>query len=125
MKEKNVNASIRMPESYLKRIDEIAEKNERDRSEILRIAVKKYLDVVDKVYAGESLLFLPKLDELKDYQNSITELEILLNSNVSESTQFIIQNVIDTLEFKMLDELKKKHPNYKGFFNLSNIEKNI
>lgn len=125
MKEKNVNASIRMPESYLKRIDEIAEKNERDRSEILRIAVKKYLDVVDKVYAGESLLFLPKLDELKDYQNSITELEILLNSNVSESTQSIIQNIIDTLEFKMLDELRKKHPNYKGFFNLSNIEKNI
>lgn len=116
MKEKNVNASVRMQESYLKRIDEIADKNERDRSEILRIAVKKYLEVVDKVQNGEALLFLPKLDELKDYQNSISELECILEGDISESTRTIILKNIETLEFKMLEELRKKHPNYKEFF---------
>lgn len=116
MKEKNIGVSIRVPESHLNRIDEIADKNERDRSEILRIAVKKYLDVVDKVQSGEALLFLPKLNELKDYQNSISELECILEGDISESTRAIILKNIETLEFKMLDELRKKHPNYKEFF---------
>ncbi len=116
MKEKNIGVSIRVPESHLNRIDEIAKYNKKERSDILRISIKKYLEVVDKVQNGEALLFLPKLDELKDYQNSISELECILEGDISESTRTIILKNIETLEFKMLEELRKKHPNYKEFF---------
>lgn len=39
-KEKNVNATIRMPESFLVEIDNIAEETKQERSTVLRLAVK-------------------------------------------------------------------------------------
>ncbi len=116
-KEKNVNATIRMPESLLAQIDDIANETNQERSSILRLAIKRFVDLSDKVMQGKVLTTLPKLDEIRDYQKVLSELELVADSS-SEETKLILSAVIDALEFKILDELRKKYPEYKGFFNI-------
>lgn len=116
-KEKNVNATIRMPESFLVEIDNIAEETKQERSTVLRLAVKRFLNLSKKVREGKILTILPKLDSIRDYQKVLNELEEVSESS-SEETKLILSEVIDSLEFKILDELKKKHPDHKGFFNI-------
>ena len=67
-KEKNVNATIRMPESFLVEIDDIAEETKQERSTVLRLAVKRFLNLSKKVREGKILTILPKLDSIRDYQ---------------------------------------------------------
>ena len=74
-KEKNVNATIRMPESFLVEIDNIAEETKQERSTVLRLAVKRFLNLSKKVREGKILTILPKLDSIRDYQNVLNELE--------------------------------------------------
>lgn len=117
-KEKKVNATIRMPESSLKAIDEIAEKTKQDRSEVLRVAVKRFLQINEEIREGKALTMLPKLNELRDYQKVLSEIEKFVKEDISEETKCIMSVVIESLEWKIMDELIKKHPNHRGFHKL-------
>lgn len=124
-KEKKVNATIRMPESSLIAIDEIAERTKQDRSEVLRVAVKRFLQTNNSIMEGKALTMLPKLNGLSSYQKVLSEVEKFVKEDVSEETKLIMSAVIDSLEWKILDELQKKHPNHIGFFDISSSEEDI
>lgn len=117
VKEKNVNATIRMAESMLDSIDNIAKETNQDRSTVLRLAIKRFLGLAEKVQEGKVLTVLPALGAIKDYQKVLNELEDM-SEGASEETKLILSSVIDALEFKILEELQKKYKNEKGFFGI-------
>lgn len=121
MTKKDYPISTRIDEHLNKRLESIIERTGKTKGEQVRVAVKRFVEISERLETGESINWIPKL-ELEAYRKTLTELDEILDMandlRLSESTIKVINSVIDTLEWSLLSELKKKYPNQNGFFNI-------
>jgi len=121
MTKKDYPISTRIDEHLNKRLESIIERTGKTKGEQVRVAVKRFVEISERLETGESINWIPKL-ELEAYRKTLTELDEVLDMandlKLSESTIKVINSVIDTLEWSLLSELKKKYPNQNGFFNI-------
>ena len=121
MTKKDYPISTRIDEHLNKRLESIIERTGKTKGEQVRVAVKRFVEISERLETGESINWIPKL-ELEAYRKTLTELDEILDMandlKLSESTVKVINSVIDTLEWSLLNELKKKFPDENGFFNL-------
>jgi len=121
MTKKDYPISTRIDEHLHKRLESIIERTGKTKGEQVRVAVKRFVEISERLETGESINWIPKL-ELEAYRKTLTELDEILDMandlKLSESTVKVINSVIDTLEWSLLSELKKKYPNQNGFFNI-------
>lgn len=121
MERKDYPISTRIDEHLNKRLESIIERTGKTKGEQVRVAVKRFVEISERLETGESINWIPKL-ELEAYRKTLTELDEILDMandlKLSESTVKVINSVIDTLEWSLLSELKKKYPNQNGFFNI-------
>jgi len=121
MTKKDYPISTRIDEHLNKRLESIIERTGKTKGEQVRVAVKRFVEISERLETGESINWIPKL-ELEAYRKTLTELDEILDMandlKLSESTVKVINSVIDTLEWSLLSELKKKYPNQNGFFNI-------
>ena len=121
MTKKDYPISTRIDEHLNKRLESIIERTGKTKGEQVRVAVKRFVEISERLETGESINWIPKL-ELEAYRKTLTELDEVLDMandlKLSESTVKVINSVIDTLEWSLLSELKKKYPNQNGFFNI-------
>ena len=121
MTKKDYPISTRIDEHLNKRLESIIERTGKTKGEQVRVAVKRFVEISERLETGESINWIPKL-ELEAYRKTLTEFDEILDMandlKLSESTVKVINSVIDTLEWSLLSELKKKYPNQNGFFNI-------
>ena len=121
MTKKDYPISTRIDEHLNKRLESIIERTGKTKGEQVRVAIKRFVEISERLGTGESINWIPKL-ELEACRKTLTELDEILDMandlKLSESTVKVINSVIDTLEWSLLSELKKKYPNQNGFFNI-------
>lgn len=118
MAKKDYPISTRIDENLKKRLESIIERTGKTKGEQVRIAIKRFVEISERLETGESINWIPKL-ELESYRKTSTELDEILDMandlQLSESTVKVINSVIDSLEWSLLNELKKKFPSDGSF----------
>ena len=121
MERKDFPISTRIDEDLNKKLEKIISRTGKTRGEQVRIAIKRFIQTSERLNAGESMAWLPNI-EVDQCKRTLTELDEILSMKddlkMSDSTKMIINTIIDSLEWKLLSELKKKFPDEDGFFNL-------
>lgn len=121
MERKDFPISTRIDEDLNKKLERIISRTGKTRGEQVRIAIKRFIQTSERLNAGESMAWLPNI-EVDQCKRTLTELDEILSMKddlkMSDSTKMIINTIIDSLEWKLLSELKKKFPDEDGFFNL-------
>lgn len=121
MERKDFPVSTRIDEGLNDKLEEIISRTGKTKGEQVRIAIKRFVQINDKLIDGESMTWLPNL-EVEQCKRVLAELDEILimkdDLKMSDSTVMIINTIIDSLEWKLLSELKKKFPDEEGFFNL-------
>lgn len=121
MERKDFPISTRIDEDLNKKLERIISRTGKTRGEQVRIAIKRFIQTSERLNAGESMAWLPNI-EVEQCKRTLTELDEILSMKddlkMSDSTKMIINTIIDSLEWKLLSELKKKFPDEDGFFNL-------
>lgn len=121
MERKDFPISTRIDEDLNKKLERIISRTGKTRGEQVRIAIKRFIQTSERLNAGESMTWLPNI-EVDQCKRTLTELDEILSMKddlkMSDSTKMIINTIIDSLEWKLLSELKKKFPDEDGFFNL-------
>lgn len=121
MERKDFPISTRIDEDLNKKLERIISRTGKTRGEQVRIAIKRFIQTSERLNAGESMAWLPNI-EVEQCKRTLTELDEILSMKddlkMSDSTKMIINTIIDSLEWKLLSELKKKFPDEDGFFDL-------
>jgi len=121
MERKDFPISTRIDENLNEKLEAIISRTGKTRGEQVRIAIKRFIQINERIREGESMTWLPHL-EVEQYKRTLTELDEILSMKddlkMSDSTVMIINSIIDSLEWSLLNELKKKFPDENGFFNL-------
>ena len=121
MERKDFPISTRIDEDLNKKLEKIISRTGKTRGEQVRIAIKRFIQTSERLNAGESMAWLPNI-EVDQCKRTLTELDEILSMKddlkMSDSTKMIINTIINSLEWKLLSELKKKFPDEDGFFNL-------
>lgn len=121
MERKDFPISTRIDENLNEKLEKVISRTGKTKGEQVRIAIKRFIQVNERIRGGESMAWLPHI-EVDQCKKTLTELDEILSMKddlkMSDSTAMIINTVIDSLEWKLLNELKKKFPDEDGFFNL-------
>lgn len=121
MDRKDVPVSTRIDENLNEKLEDMIVRTGKTKGEQVRIAIKRFVQINDRLRDGESMTWLPHI-EVEQCKKTLTELDEILSMKddlkMSDSTVMIINTIIDSLEWKLLSELKKKFPEEDGFFNL-------
>lgn len=121
MKRKDVPVSTRIDEILNEKLEDIIVQTGKTKGEQVRIAIKRFIQVNDRLREGESIAWLPHI-EVEQCKKTLTELDEILSMKddlkMSDSTVRVINAIIDSLEWKLLSELKKKFPDENRFFRL-------
>lgn len=121
MERKDIPVSTRIDENLNKKLEDMIVRTGKTKGEQVRIAIKRFIQINDRLREGESMTWLPHI-EVEQCKKTLTELDEILSMKndlkISDQTISIINMIIDSLELKLLNELKKKFPDEDGFFNL-------
>lgn len=121
MERKDFPISTRIDDKLNEKLERVIARTGKTRGEQVRIAIKRFIQTSEKLEAGESMAWLPHI-EVDQCKRTLTELDEILSMKddlkMSDSTVAIINTIIDSLEWKLLSELKKKFPDEDGFFDL-------
>lgn len=121
MERKDFPISTRIDDNLNERLERVMSRTGKTRGEQVRIAIKRFIQTSEKLEAGESIAWLPHF-EVDQCKRTLTELDEILSMKddlkISDSTVRVINTIIDSLEWELLGELKKKFPDEEGFFEL-------
>lgn len=121
MERKDFPISTRIDENLNEKLEDIISRTGKTRGEQVRIAIKRFIQTSERLRAGESMAWIPAI-EMEQCKRTLTELDEILSMKddlkISDSTVMIINSIIDSLEWSLLNELKKKFPDENGFYNL-------
>lgn len=120
-KKESVPVSSRIDTITNKKLEQISKRAEKTKGEQIRIAIKRFVQISERLQQGESMCWIPCLD-IKGYKKVLTDLDELLEVSddieLSDETKIIINTIIDSVEWALLSELEKKYPDQEGFFPL-------
>ena len=120
-KKESVPVSSRIDTITNKKLEQISKRAEKTKGEQIRIAIKRFVQISERLQQGESMCWIPCLD-IKGYKKVLTDLDELLEVSddieLSDETKIIINTIIDSVEWALLSELEKKYPDEEGFFPL-------
>lgn len=120
-KKESVPVSSRIDTITNKKLEQISKRTEKTKGEQIRIAIKRFVQISERLQQGESMCWIPCLD-IKGYKKVLTDLDELLEVSddikLSDETKIIINTIIDSVEWALLSELEKKYPDQEGFFPL-------
>lgn len=95
-------------------------------SDFIRQSVGETIGIKKKIEEGNLQCFIPMPQDIKDIKKVMIEFEELLtNQELSEHSKRILRTMSDYFELEAFLKLKKKYPNYNGFFNLSSLDEDI
>lgn len=121
MERKDFPVSTRIDEDLNKRLEAIIKETGKSRGEQVRIAIKRFVEISERLDTGESIAWLPHI-EIDQCKRTLTELDEILSMKddlkMSNMTETVINAVIDSLEWKLLTALHKKFPDKKTLFEL-------
>lgn len=120
-KKESVPVSSRIDTITNKKLEQISKRAEKTKGEQIRIAIKRFVQISERLQQGESMCWIPCLD-IKGYKKVLTDLDELLEVSddieLSDETKIIINTIIDSVEWALLSELEKKYLDQEGFFPL-------
>ena len=116
-------------EKVLNKVEELkSEENAKkiNASDLIRACIKNWISAQEKIKDGNSMCFIPVSKEIIDNKRAMLELEDLSkDENISLHTRKILHEMAESMEWKVLFQLKEKYPDYNGFFNMSSLEEDI
>ena len=121
MERKDFPVSTRIDEDLNKRLEAIIKSTGKTRGEQVRIAIKRFIEISERLDTGDSIAWLPHI-EVDQCKKTLTELDEILSMKndlkMSDTTVKVLNTVIDSLEWKLLIELHKKFPDSPTEFEL-------
>lgn len=121
MERKDFPVSTRIDEGLNKRLESIMKSTGKTKGEQVRIAIKRFIEISERLDTGDSIAWLPHI-EVDKCKRTLTELDEILSMKndlkMSDATVKVINTVIDSLEWKLLTELHKKFPDSPTAFEL-------
>lgn len=121
LEKKDFPISTRIDENLNEKLEDIISSTGKTKGEQVRVAIKRFIQTSERLRKGESMTWLPAI-EIDKCKKTLTELDEILSMKddlkMSDSTVMILNSIIDSLEWSLLNELKKKFPDEDGFFNL-------
>ena len=121
MERKDFPVSTRIDEDLNKRLEAIIKSTGKTRGEQVRIAIKRFIEIRERLDTGDSIAWLPHI-EVDQCKKTLTELDEILSMKndlkMSDTTVKVLNTVIDSLEWKLLIELHKKFPDSPTAFEL-------
>lgn len=106
---------VRIPKEKEEVLEKLLEQTGNTKSEQVRIAIDKYLNLYEATKQGNILGILPS-GEIEELKKVLSELEELQEQVVA--SRGLIEKLISIYEFELLEKLQEKYPDYDGFFDL-------
>ena len=97
MERKDFPISTRIDENLNEKLEEIISRTGKTRGEQVRIAIKRFVQINERLRDGESMAWLPHI-EVDQCKRTLTELDEILSMKddlkMSDSTVIIINTII-------------------------------
>lgn len=116
-KEIRLPISIKIEPKLIEKIEEIAKRNDMTRSKQIRIAIKKFVEIAERMRSGEVMMFFNPMnkDEKITTLKEMTHIrEMCKDCDMSQKTRDIIYQISSRIEDEYILECQRENPNKRG-----------
>lgn len=120
-KETRLPVSTKIEPKLIEKIEQIAERNNMTRSKQIRIAIKKFIEIVERMRSGEIMMFFDPMnkDEKITSLKEINQIrEMCKDCEMSQKTRDIIYQISSRLEDEYIIQCQRENPEERGFIKI-------